>query len=121
MDNNRGKHICKACGKEYSACDSCDIKTGTTWRSAACCEDHYKAYIALWKYDAGKMEAEEARKILKENGAEDWVNSPVKSLIDKILDDGNEHRPAEKEANVAYNKNAPEKGAQKFNSFSHKF
>lgn len=79
-------HQCKVCGKKYWACNDCDSKNFISWRAVACCPEHYQAYIVLWEFGNGTVDAANAKEMLEQLGAGEWVDdSPAKELIEKIL------------------------------------
>jgi hypothetical protein len=56
-----------------------------SWRAVACTPEHYQAYMLLWEYGDKQISKEDAAKQLKSFGADKWVNSPSKALIDEIF------------------------------------
>ena len=85
--DKKPNHICKACGAAYWACNDCDSKKMITWRAVACCPEHFQAYVTLWEYNNQKISKEEARNVLAQFGAGEWVNTPSQKLIDEIFVD----------------------------------
>lgn len=96
-------HICKACGVAYWACNDCDSKKMITWRAIACCPEHFQAYTVLWEYGQQKISKDDAKLMLEQFGAGEWVNAPGQKLLDEIF--------AVKEINVE--KTAPVKKRSK--------
>ena len=85
QDNHKPNHTCRACGKLYYACDSCDKKIDKTWRTACCTEGHYKAYYAMWQYGQGQISLEDAKAVLVEQDAMSWENAPERAFIEEIM------------------------------------
>lgn len=44
---SKPNHVCRVCGKEYYACDTCDEKTVFHWRSVACSTECFIKYVEL--------------------------------------------------------------------------
>ena len=43
---DKGKRVCKVCGKEYPYCKNWNNNDIFRWQDVACCEEHGKEYFA---------------------------------------------------------------------------
>lgn len=58
---DKGKKICKICGKEYPYCKNWNNTDIFRWQDVACCEEHGKEYFAIVMRARGEL-VEESKK-----------------------------------------------------------
>lgn len=90
-------HVCRACGKQYYACDACDRRLGKSWRTSYCCEEHRDAYQLLVDYVRGGVTKEEAKKALEKYNAMNWTESSSYQTICEIFEANVAEEPAKEE------------------------
>lgn len=90
-------HVCRACGKQYYACDACDRRLGKSWRTSYCCEEHRDAYQLLVDYVRGGVTKEEAKKALEKYNAMNWTESSSYQTICEIFEANAAEEPAKEE------------------------
>jgi len=81
----RPNHICRICGLQYYACDSCDQKIGIFWRGITCSLRHSEVYKTLIAFRDGQINKEEAAKLMREIGlTQGEINTFVPNIKEKI-------------------------------------
>lgn len=100
--------VCKVCGTPYRICGHCPTTASLSfqpWRRLCDTTDCYGVYLAVYGYNVGQIDRDEARKeLLKFNVLSkmelETFDSDMKKVIEKIMVDA----PAKKKTRANRNK-----------------